>query len=270
MKKAMMYLLLALGIVLGVAFIGGAFVGFASGFIDGYSNNAPGTTESKSLLSSAGAVAILLVGLCCFALHMVFIRLGYASYSVGRIPKEKRWQVVAWLCVAMGGMALLYCFLYNPLADPDGTLTTAENETVRDSWRLLKENPITTFLLFVAIEATADLVLFGGVLREILEWKHRPQIVITAFGVIMALLTAIFSNPLLMIPNMMGAMIGGWVYEYSRSIIPIIIGDTFYWLAMLTIIGMTLPWWCFFLACVLIVAGGYFAISIMEPYKPID
>ena len=86
----------------------------------------------------------------------------------------------------------------------------------------------------------------------------------------MALLTAIFSNPLLMIPNMMGAMIGGWVYEYSRSINPIIIGDTFYWLVMLTIIGMTLPWWCFFVACVLIVAGGYFAISIMEPYKPID
>jgi hypothetical protein len=265
-----MYLLLALGIVLVVLLVGGAFTGFAAGFIDGFQGNAPGTTDSKSLLTSVGAVGMILCGLCCFALHMVFIRFGYASYSVGRIPKEKRWQVVAWLMMAMGGVALLYSFLYNPLAEPDGTLTTAEDETVREAWRLLKENPITTLLLFAAIEATADLVIFGGVLREILEWKHRPQIVIPVFGGIMAILTGLFSNPLLIIPDMMVAMIEGWVYEYSRSIIPVIIGDVFYWVVMLAVMGIALPWWVFIAAGALIIAGAYFTITTMEPYKPID
>ena len=36
MRKAMMYLLLALGICLVVAFAGGALIGFAAGFIDGF------------------------------------------------------------------------------------------------------------------------------------------------------------------------------------------------------------------------------------------
>ena len=267
MRKAVMYLLLALGIVLGVLFVGGALTGFVAGIIDGYNNNAPGTTDSKSLLLSGGAVLILL---CCLVLQIVFLRLGYAKYSVGRIPKEKRWQVVLWLMVAMGGVALLYSFLYNPLAEPDGTLITAEDETVRDSWRLIKENPIASFLLFVIIEATGDLILFGGVLREILEWKHRPQIVIPVFGGIMALFTAIFSNPLLIIPAMMVAKIEGWVYEYSRSVIPVIIGDAFYWVVMLAVMGIIFPWWVFFIACVLVVAGAYFTLSTMEPYKPID
>jgi hypothetical protein len=69
---------------------------------------------------------------------------------------------------------------------------------------------------------------------------------------------------------MMVAMIEGWVYEYSRSIIPVIIGDVFYWVVMLAVMGIALPWWVFIAAGALIIAGAYFTITTMEPYKPID
>ena len=46
MKKALMYLLLALGITLGVLFVGGAVVGFVTGFIDGQKLSDLGTALS--------------------------------------------------------------------------------------------------------------------------------------------------------------------------------------------------------------------------------
>ena len=263
MKKAMMYLLLALGISLGVVFVGGAVISFSAGFIDGFNDGydgaAPGTTDSKTMILSSGMVLVLLT---CVVLNIVFLRLRYASYTVGRIPKEKRWQVVAWLLLAMLGLALLYCMMYNPLADPD--------ESISSTYLWIKQHPLVSLPYIILIEATGDLIFFGGVMREILEWKHRPQIVIPIFGAIIALFTAIFSSPFLMIPAMMLATIEGWVYEYSRSVIPVIIADAFYWVVMVCLMGITLPWWCYFLACVLIVPGAYFAINTMEPYKPID
>ena len=51
MKKAMMYLLLALGITLVVMFIGGAMVGLIAGFIDGFSGNQVGTSDGLCRIS---------------------------------------------------------------------------------------------------------------------------------------------------------------------------------------------------------------------------
>ena len=48
MKKAMMYLLLALGITLFVMFIGGAVGGFVLGFIDGFNGGKVGISSSIS------------------------------------------------------------------------------------------------------------------------------------------------------------------------------------------------------------------------------
>lgn len=255
-----MYLLLALGICLVVLFVGGALVGFVSGFIDGFNEAAPDTSDdSKNLLFSSGMVLVLLA---CVILQVVFLRLGYASYTVGRIPKEKRWQVIAWLVLAMAGLAMIYGLMYNPLADSD--------DAVVSSYHWIKDHPVISLPYLILIEATGDLILFSGVLREILDWKHRPIIVITVFAFIMAVFSGLFSSPMVMIPAYILAIIEGYVYEYGRSVIPVIVCDSVFWLVMVSLLGITLPGWSYFGACVLIVPSTYFALKTMEPYKPID
>lgn len=259
MKKALMYLLLALGIMVAVALVSGAVMGFVAGFIDGYNESSPGTIDTKTIMLSSGMVLMILT---CLVLNIVFLRLRYASYTVGHIPQKIRWKVVVWVMLAMAGMALIYCMMWNPLTDSD--------EAVRSYFVWMKEHPFVSLILCAFIEGTADLILFGGVLREILTWKHRPEIVIPVFGAVMGLISGLFSHPLLIVPAMMVALIEGWTYEYSRSVIPVIIGDTFYWALMLMLMGTTFPWWCLTVGGILVGIGIYMALHTMEPYKPID
>ena len=114
MKKALMYLLLALGITLGVVFVGGAVISFSAGFIDGYNESSPGSTDSRTMILSSGMILLLLT---CVILNVVFLRLRYASYAVGRVPKEKRWQVVVWLVLAMVGLTMVYSMMYAAYGD---------------------------------------------------------------------------------------------------------------------------------------------------------
>ena len=114
-----MYLLLAFGIILGVLFVGGAVMGFVAGFIDGFQGNETGTTSVLNMMTVGGCCMILVLAL---VLNWVFLRLGYASYSVGRIPQKVRWKVILALAMAMAGLAVLYCIVYNPIIEPDGTI----------------------------------------------------------------------------------------------------------------------------------------------------
>ena len=120
------------------------------------------------------------------------------------------------------------------------------------------------------VEITPQLVIFGGIMRELLEWKHRPEIIVPVFGLVIGLLSACFSSPVLAIPTTMAMMFQGYLYDYCRSVIPIIIGGFFYWLIIILFIGISLPGWFFFIAAVLFVPGAVIAIQTMEPYKPID
>ena len=54
-----MYLLLALGITLGVVFVGGATAGFVAGFIDGFNGDKVGTTSSMTYMVVVGSVQFL-------------------------------------------------------------------------------------------------------------------------------------------------------------------------------------------------------------------
>lgn len=266
MRKAMMYLLLALGICLVVAFAGGALVGFMAGFIDGFNESQPGTTSSTGIMTLGG---LLLVLVLCAILHWVFLRFGFSSYSVGRIPRRQRWKVLPVLMAAMGGLALLICVMYNPLAPYDGTQLTESDDAVRNTYLWMKTHPLRALLGMAAIEATASMILYGAVLREILEWKHNPNIVVNVFAAVMSLF-ALFSNPILILPSFMTFLLEGWTYEYSRSIIPVILGDIFYWIVMLCLLGISFPSWWFLIAAILILPGFFLTLKLMEPYKPID
>ena len=257
MKKAMMYLLLALGITLVVIFIGGAMVGFIVGFIDGFYGNEVGTTTSMSVMVYAGSASILLL---CIILNWVFLKLGIASYTVGRAPKLVRWKVYVCMAIAFSGIALLSCVIPNSNSGIAQAL---------QAYPWMRSNPLYSIVLIALIEATANLVLYGAVLREILEWKHNPNVVINLFAAIMGLFSCVTTHPSFAPIGFMIAALEGWTYEYSRSVIPIVIGDVAYWIVMLCFMGTTLSaWWL--IVVVILLVPGYIALMMLEPTKPID
>ena len=267
MRKAIMYLLLALGIVLVVLFAGGAVMGFAAGFVDGYSEAHPGTTSPTSIMTYSGA--FMVVALCAI-LHWVFLRWGFAKYTESRIPRDKRWQVALWLLLAMGGLGLLSCVVYNPLIEPDGTALTEPDVLVRNSYIWMKAHPLYSLVMITLMEATANLILYGAVLREILEWRHFPGVVIPIFAAIIALINIVLGNAVLAVVSMVMGLVEGWTYECTRSVIPIIVGDIFYWIIFLLLMGTAFSGWYYLLACVIILPSTVLLIRTMDPFKPID
>ena len=265
MKKAMMYLLLALGITLGVVFVGGATAGFVAGFIDGFNGDKVGTTSSMTYMVVVGSVFIIIL---CVVLQWVFLKLGFASYTIGRIPKSPKkvgLKVVVGTIVAMIGLAVFYWMLL------DKSISNGESdEFVMESYSWMRQHPIFTILILLFAEATANLVIYGAVLREILEWKHRPFPVVYIFAMIMSLFSLIEGMPSLMTPAFAIALFEAALFEYTRSIIPIIIGDVVFWIVMLCLVGLPSSGWAFLVAVPMMGVGGYFAINSMEPYKPID
>ena len=263
MKKAMMYLLLALGITLVVMFIGGAMVGLIAGFIDGFCGNELGSTTSMSVMVYAGSTSLILLSII---LNWVFIKLGFAKYSLGRIPKQNsvRIKVAAGMILAMAGLAVVQFMMMDVSKNFEG------GSVLRESYAWMCQHPIYSILILIIIEATGNLVIYGAILREILEWKHRPVIVIPVFAGVMAVSCIIGGEPMLLLPSMIMALFEGWVYEYTRSIIPLIIGDVAFWVVMLCLAGIPTHGWWFIIAAVVAIPGILLALNPMEPYKPID
>ena len=166
-----MYLLLALGITLVVIFIGGAMVGLIAGFIDGFSGNKVGTTTSMSVMVYAGSVSVILL---CIILNWVFLKLGFAKYSLGRIPKVNavRVKVVVGTILAMAGLAVMHCLMM------DAYHNIESDALIEESYTWMRQHSVFSILILVIVEATGNLVLYGAILREILEWKHRPALVV--------------------------------------------------------------------------------------------
>ena len=262
MRKALMYLLLSLGIILVVMFVCGAALGFMGnfieGFIDGFRGDTNATWNPSDIYFALGMCILCIAGII---LQIVFLRMRYASYTMGRIPKKKRKEVISFTGMAMYGLALLYCTISDPFLSND--------EALQASYAWIAKHPFPSFIGMSFIEATADLIIYGGMMREILEWKHRPQIIVPVFALIIGLISAFFSAPVRAIITMT-VMFQGYLYDYTRSVIPIIFGDIIYWLIIVLFTGLSLPAWCFFIAAILFVPGAYLALQTMEPYKPID
>ena len=160
-----MYLLLALGITLVVMFIGGAMVGLIAGFIDGFSGNQLGTTTSKSVMVYAGSVSLILL---CIILNWVYIKLGFASYTIGRAPKKARWKVYACVIPVFACLAIL-----------NNAMPSQELElgySVQESYDWMRSHFLFSIVIIAIVEATGNLIIYGAVLREILDWKHRGSI----------------------------------------------------------------------------------------------
>lgn len=262
MNKAMMYLLLALGITLGVVFVGGALVGCVAGFVDGFYGNEVESTSTMHVMIGSVSIVVLIL---CVILNWVFLKHGFASYTIGRIPKPVRWKVFLGMIIAMAGMAVVYDALYD-ISFQRGWIS----DEMGHFFDLMQKYPLLSILFVAVVEATANLIIYGGVIREILEWKHQPVVIGYVYAVIMGLFTLITDNFMLMLPAMMLARFEAMVYEYTRSVIPIIIGDVAFWVVMLCLLGIPSHGWWIFLAAIIVVPGILLAFHPMEPYKPID
>ena len=265
MKKAMMYLLLALGITLGVVFVGGATAGFIAGFIDGFNGDKVGSTSSMTYMVIVGSVFNIIL---CGILQWVFLKLGFASYTIGRIPKSPKsvsFKVFVGMIVAMAGLAVFYYLML----EKDIRYGFC-GEMVVESFTWMREHIVFSIIMMAIIETTSNLVIYGAVLREILEWKHRPLIVIPIYAVIMSIFSLIVGSGSLMMPAFLLAEVEGMMYESSRSVIPIVVGDMAFWIVLLCLIGVPASGWWFFVIILLCGVGSYIALNAMEPYKPLD
>ena len=261
MKKAMMYLLLALGITLGVVFVGGATAGFIAGFIDGLNGDKVGTTSSMTYMVGVGSVFIIVL---CGILNWVFLKLDFASYTIGRIPstpKSVRWKVLLGTILVMTGFAIMS----HPLFSKD-----MSDMFMADSYVWMNEHLIFSILVLAVIEATANLVIYGAILREVLEWKHRPWQVILVYSCIMSLISFCSEASSFPIVTIAIAQFEGWMYEYTRSVIPIILGDVAFWFVLLCLVGVPASGWFLLIGALVAGASVLLALNPMEPYKPLE
>ncbi len=254
-----MYLLLAVGITLGMVFVGGALLGFVSGFVDGFSGMPEGSNNTKSLMAYGTMILILMV---CLVLHWVFLRSGFASYTMGRIPDGTWWKIVLPLVLVEVGLALI-CMRVEQESGGERLMSSITE--------FIKDSPLQVFVCFIAQEAISAMVIYGAVLRELLEWKHRPQIIIPVALLVVALINWLnVPTPWLIIPIVLAALIEMWTFECTRSFVPILVSGVVFWLVYIFVPESSFSWWGMPLAVVLIVPSTLYLIRVMDRFRPID
>lgn len=265
-----MYLLLAIGISIAVLMISGALLGFIAGFVDGFNDKAPNDDAiwQSNIVYYTVAFAFLLIGML---LHLVFLGLGFSSYTLGRIPQGGRLKVILLMMVIMAGIAVIYTIVYNPLSEPANAVFGEPDKDSRSIFIWMNQHLWYSIPLFSFVEVTIDMVLFGAILRELLEWKHRPLLVIGALLLIMSIVYCFSENNIwVILLSMLMLVIDAWTYECTRSIIPLIVGDSFFWVVALLLMGSTISLWFILPVAAIIIPAVYCLVRTMDPYKPID
>lgn len=267
MRKAIMYLLLALGITLGVLFVGGAIGGFIVGFVDGWNGAKNGTSSSVQYGTIA---AVVMVVLWTAAMQWTFIRNRFASYTLGLIPKNRLWSVTLMAFFAFAGINMLEMVIYHPLVD--GNPESLEN------WQWIMEHRWLTIMLLIPADITYMLVLYGAIFREVREWKPDadPNLLQAFFGIAVLIpmfVIVFFIDTELtrsLIPSFMSIQIACTIFQCTRSVVPLLIGSTLADVLSVVFLDVNLSGWFFIPAAVLMFVGGWGIWKSTETYRPIE
>ena len=262
-----MYLLLALGITLGVLFVGGALGGFIAGFVDGWNEAQAGTSSPSQYV---GIIAVVLVVLWTVTMQWTFLANHFASYTLGLIPKNRLWSVTLMVFLAFVGLDMLEMVVYNPLADSD--------PESREIWQWVSTHRWQSILLLIPVDITYLLVLYGAIFREIVEWKPNadPNLLMVYFGaavfIPMFVLVFFVDSELTraMIPTFISIELACMVYLCTRSVVPLLIGITLADVLNFAFIDMSFNGWYFIPAAILMFVGGWGAWKATDSYRPID
>ena len=267
MRKAVMYLLLALGISFGVLCVGGALGGFIAGFVDGFNDAKVGTSNPSQYVA---IVAVVLVVLWTVAMQWTFLANHFTSYTLGLIPKNRLWSVTLMTFLTFAGFNMLDMVSYSSLADSD-----PESQEI---WQWIATHRWQSILLLIPVDITYMLVLYGAIFREIAEWKPNaePNLLMAAFGLAvcfpMFAVVFFFDAELVrsMIPTFMSIQVACMVYLCTRSVVPLLIGATLADVLTYAFIDVSLNGWYFFVAAILLLVGGWGTWKVTEGYRPID
>ena len=270
MKKAIMYLLLALGITLGVLFVGGAVGGFIAGFVDGFNGVGDGSSVATGEPSPFAIVAVVLAVLWTVAMQWTFLANRFASYTLGLIPKNRLWSVTLMAFLAFAGLNLLEMVVYPPLA--------ASDPESQEIWLWIAAHRWQSILLLIPVDITYILVLYGAIFREISEWKPNvePNLLMAAFGIAVCipLFALVFfvdtEVTRTMIPTFMSIQLACMTFLCTRSVAPLLIGSTLADVLTFAFIDVSFNGWYFFLAAILMCGGGWGIWKATEGYRPID
>lgn len=262
-----MYLLLALGISLGVLFVGGALGGFIAGYADGFNDAKPGTTSPAQY---ATVMVVVMVVLWTVAMQWTFLANRFASYTLGLIPKNRLWSVTLMAFLTFAGLNMLEMVNYHPLADgaPES----------REIWQWVATHRWQSILLLIAVDVTYMLVLYGAIFRAVAEWKPNaePNLLMVAFGI--AVLIPMFAIVFFvdteitrtMIPTFMSIQLACMIFLCTRSVVPLLIGSTLADVLTFAFIDVSLNGWFFIPAAVLMFVGGWGTWKATETYRPIE
>ena len=267
MKKALMYLALALGITLVVLFVGGAVGGFIVGFVDGFNGAKIGTSSPAMYVE---IVAVVLVVLWTVAIQWTFLRNRFASYTIGLIPKNRLWTVTLMTFIAFAGINMLEMVIYNPLNDTD-----LESQRI---WQWIATHRWQSILLLIPVDITFMLVLYGAIFREIAEWKPNAEsislmgsfalaVTLPVFVISICLQSDIVRPPYSLFVSVQLACM---VCLSTRSVVPLLIGGTLADVLNLAFIDVNLNGWYFFPSAILMFVGALGAWKATESYRPID
>ena len=213
MNKALLYILLFIGISLGVFLAGGLLAGILVSVADRSHDLSQNDSGNFHTFATGGLAIILVWGA---VQHYVFLRNGYASYTMGRLDKSTLWKMALAATMGLMGLKILERMMISYSQDAD----------FMEFYGWLNQNPLLTLVLFITIIVTTDLVIFGGIFREINDHFHKPMVTIPVAAGVCGILLGLDSGVQGMLLSFLSFLFGFWIYECTRSILPIVIGDT--------------------------------------------
>ena len=248
MNKALLYILLFVGISFVVFFAGGLLAGVFVNLSERH-HDLP-----KSDIHAIAMTSLVIVTLWGAIQHVVFLKFGYADYSMGRLNKTQLWKMTLAAFMVFLGLKMLDRLL----------ISVGDDTDVLAFYDWMHLHPVASMTLLIIINVTLDLVIIGGIFREINDHYRKPAITIPIAAGVFGLITGLISGGQGTVLYFLFFLIAFWIYECTHSVLPIVIGD------MLTCFYELVPdsfctnGWIFIPASILILVSALAVFRIMR------
>jgi len=255
LKQLLLWLLL---------FVTPTFIGFVVWYVYGLSVQMEKAAMMEGFESSVSGWTLLLGNILVI---IVFIRKHYVQLSLGTIARQKVWPMI--------GITLLMGFALLFLHDAWYILSDIASLFPEQAKEMSEQSPMFTtvagILYGCIFGPIAEEIVFRGVLvGGLLRMRCRPWLAI----LISALLFSLLHSLLVIVPTMIFAIVAGWLFWRTGSLIPGIIihiaNNSFSFLSLIgqentpgTPVGIAI-----LIACLLVLTLGFLWFEKKTPKLP--